>query len=491
MIFNRKQSYRWSFFTTHEFYYTYDMRYMLNYRYSFRGYADLPFGLYDEHTSEMYSFRRSQYSLLLDCDGKTDIMLESLSPEDRDFFKKAYDFGFIKAAKEAEHLTDHQRYIKYDNAYKKTVHLSITGNCNCKCRHCLMSAPHAKYDQMSVDDIKKILDDLRACGITRVQITGGEPLMHPDFETIVEEIGNHGLRLETIYTNGILFSEDTIDLFKRYNLTPSVRIPFDGLGYHDWMRGIDGAQDAAIKAIRLCVAHDIPCHATMTLFKDNLGSIKKTVGYLEELGVKTLKIARVEDLGEWHAYSVSHGISREEAWDAFIRYIPVFLSERHSISLALEGLFSYNGMTGKITADFEKNCHESTLGRYLLCASLKDAFFINSNGNVLPCMSYVGSCFEGSFGNILETPLKEILDVSSPLVSLGNSKAGDFLGVSEKCRDCEYRLSCIGGCRAKPIIAGGKDLMAIDEETCAYYLHGYKKRKDEILRSLNLTGLDS
>ena len=65
-----------------------------------------------------------------------------------------------------------------------------------------------KYPQLSLPDVIHILDQLEACGIQKIGLTGGEPLVHPDFLRIVEELCNRKLVLGTLYTNGLLLTEE-------------------------------------------------------------------------------------------------------------------------------------------------------------------------------------------------------------------------------------------------------------------------------------------
>lgn len=453
------------------------MKYILDDRYSYCGYKKLPFGIYDNLSAETFFFDRDKYSLLLDCDNNTDIDLDNLNEDDLKFIKESINKGFIREANKDDYIKEHQSYIKYPCVYKKSVHFSITGNCNYKCRHCFMSSPHAKYRQLKLEEIIHVLDELVRCGIKKVEITGGEPLVHKDFKKVVEEISKRNLKLTVLYTNGMLLNEDIINILKDNNQRPTIQISFDGIGYHDWMRGIEGAEKAAIKAIKLCRNNNLVVHISMMAFKDNLDSILDTIEYLCELGVSQVKVNRVDDLGEWLAYSNEHGITRKQAWDSYLQLIPDILTKKPNIRIILEGLFTYDPISHKFSASYEKTCTSELENRYLLCASLKDGFYINCDGDVYPCMSYVGLV---SFGNVLEKPLDDILN--DKLFILGNYKARDFFEHNNKCINCEYKYLCIGGCRARPIINGSDDLLGIDEDACAYFLEGYKTRKDEIIK---------
>lgn len=88
---------------------------------------------------------------------------------------------FPRSSLEKEGISKEQKYKKYDSRFIKKVHWSMTGRCNYKCRHCLISAPHAKLGELSHDECMKIIRELASCGIRQLSVTGGEPLARADF----------------------------------------------------------------------------------------------------------------------------------------------------------------------------------------------------------------------------------------------------------------------------------------------------------------------
>ena len=83
-------------------------------------------------------------------------------------------------------LSSFQRYHVYPSRRIKSVHWSITGKCNFNCRHCLVSAPNAHHPQLPLSDCLHIVEEIAKCGVNRVDVTGGEPLVRRDFEEIVK-----------------------------------------------------------------------------------------------------------------------------------------------------------------------------------------------------------------------------------------------------------------------------------------------------------------
>jgi len=77
----------------------------------------------------------------------------------------------------------------------ETLQLNITKLCNQACRHCHVDASPARTEAMSRAGIEKIVEILaRHLRIARLDITGGAPELHPDFDWLVVEarrLGKH------------------------------------------------------------------------------------------------------------------------------------------------------------------------------------------------------------------------------------------------------------------------------------------------------------
>ncbi len=92
-----------------------------------------------------------------------------------------------------------------------TLMFEITERCNLSCPTCFAgSSPHLTW-QMSLDEFTEKLDRLLAQGkheSDMVQLSGGEPTIHPDIEQMVEICFARGVRKVYINTNGIRLAKE-------------------------------------------------------------------------------------------------------------------------------------------------------------------------------------------------------------------------------------------------------------------------------------------
>ncbi len=248
------------------------------------GYQKLPFAIYNLEKHRTEFMNREQFRLYYLCDGKHDLDVEAMDDKDRGFFQYILEAGFVAPCKEGECLRLDQEYHYYDNRFKDEVHWSITGRCNYKCKHCFMSAPDAKFGHPTREQCLDLIAQMEECGIKNVSITGGEPLIRTDFWELVEAFTKHHIYIKSILTNGALVNEDLLIGLDRRGHHPSFQLSFDGVGWHDWLRGIDGAEQAVLDAFRLLQRWHVGTSASLGIHPGNKHTIRESVKKLAEVG---------------------------------------------------------------------------------------------------------------------------------------------------------------------------------------------------------------
>jgi radical SAM protein with 4Fe4S-binding SPASM domain len=97
--------------------------------------------------------------------------------------------------------------------------LEITARCPNDCRHCYINLPAAdmaaRQRELSLREIDGIGSEAVALGAVWCLITGGEPLLRPDFPDIYLALKRKGL-LVSIFTTAGLISEKHVRLFREY-----------------------------------------------------------------------------------------------------------------------------------------------------------------------------------------------------------------------------------------------------------------------------------
>jgi radical SAM protein with 4Fe4S-binding SPASM domain len=95
-----------------------------------------------------------------------------------------------------------------------TVILKPTNRCNLKCSYCLYQNENHS-DELSKEEILKVIDEMSMCGTRSVVLSGGgEPLMHPDIEVIVEALTDANILIGLV-TNGFFIGDHNDDFWNR------------------------------------------------------------------------------------------------------------------------------------------------------------------------------------------------------------------------------------------------------------------------------------
>lgn len=65
--------------------------------------------------------------------------------------------------------------------------------------------------------------------------------------------------LEDLNTNGSFLDQTALEQFRKIGCNPLIKISFDGIGYHDWLRNRNGAEADALRAIRDLMRRRLLC----------------------------------------------------------------------------------------------------------------------------------------------------------------------------------------------------------------------------------------
>ena len=114
--------------------------------------------------------------------------------------------------------------------------LELTFRCNFKCVHCYLQGQQAP--EMAPDSIYRLLDELAQAGCLGLALTGGEPLLRPDFKDIHQAAIKRGF-LVALFSNGSLIDDDLAD-FLAANPPRSVEISLYG-GDEQSYRAVTGS----------------------------------------------------------------------------------------------------------------------------------------------------------------------------------------------------------------------------------------------------------
>lgn len=454
------------------------MKYILNDRVALRSWQLVPFAYYFKGLRRAQKLSPEDFLILMTCDGKTE------QNPDSERLKHLETHGLIRPAKDGETLTDWQKVRFCDNRYMPGVNWSITGKCNYNCRHCFMAKDNAaNLTEFSWEEMLAALDEFDKCGIQTIELTGGEPTLHPRFMDLVREIARRGMDIDVILTNGALLTREMLREIKSLGFNPLFKISFDGLTHHEWMRGVQGAEKKTLEAIDLCISEGIRTGVQICIHKYNLDTLFDTVKLMAEKGAEWIRVIRTSESPRWE----------ENAGDACLG-----IDEYYDISIDLMTKYAKTGLKSELVlwqfGNYEPYCdgyyltavdytdNEEKDMRRPSCIGARGSLAISFNGSVAPCNQLSGVFAKKGYdlGNI-KNGVQPLLQDDNPYMK-SITCSTSVIGKNRTCSACKYFRYCLGGCRAIALGFTG-DFTGPDPSKCVFYNKGYyqkaKKAFDE------------
>ncbi len=307
------------------------------------------------------------------------------------------------------------------------MQVELTEACNLKCKFCYNSQK-PKYNKR----VFEMLDKLAEQGIMQVNLTGGEPLAHPQFFEVLEYACERFPNV-VILSNGSLMNEDALERIHKTNVT-SINISIHGdKKNHESLTQVLGSFDVSMNAIKYILEKDkILVASNFVLNAGNFNILKDTIQQMHDVGLKYMTITRFIPVG------IGSGarelvLSKEQLIEAFRI---VYEHNKSGIGPHIE--FAEATPFCALPEELREiaNC----------CSYGFDRFYVDVNGDLMVC----GLSRIKLGGNILETPISEIKRESEVFNSFIKNKH-----VHSKCTKCSSFDLCHGGCRAAALSNGG------------------------------------
>lgn len=296
---------------------------------------------------------------------------------------------------------------RYDRP--SSVIWEITYACNQKCKYCIARAGVPAPDELSQDEIDRVLDELVALGVGLINITGGEPLLKKDTALyIARRASENGIDLELL-TNAMLITpgvaQEIYDAGVRH---AQVSLDCVHPEIHDNQRGVKGAWEKAVEGIRNLRNAGVHVMAAAVLTRETLDYFAETREFLGKTA-DVVKMGAVMPMGR--------GENNASLLTPEMYYR--MLELRHAVD-------------GNQLSDLVF-CKER--------CSIGTTPVIAPNGDVYPCM--LTKYEELKLGTIREESIYSIYKNSDLLKELLDWNVDKV----EPCNTCWNRYYCGGGCR--------------------------------------------
>lgn len=322
------------------------------------------------------------------------------------------------------------------------LYLELTSRCNLSCRHCYLSAGPNGRAELGKDVVRRALDDFAAAGGLSVTLSGGEPLLHPDWSSLAAHAVGLGLRA-TVATNGTLLEGEAADQILRLGVTVALSLDGASPATHDAVRGPKG-WEGAMRGLSTLVRGGAGERviACFTPNRRNVGELWPLAMEMRSRGVSHLYVSVLEDRGREQLHRGDLGLTLEDRVSLLVQI--ALLMGRPDLAIHLDaGHLKYffdrlwNGWDG-LGDPIEGTLRVNPEGRVYLTA------YSDDDRLLLGELPDIAACWESDKARAI---LAEAVVRREGLAD---------------CSECPYWMVCGGGSPIRAFAAHGK-LLAPDD----------------------------
>ncbi len=321
--------------------------------------------------------------------------------------------------------------MKLENNQPILCSWNTTQECNLKCVHCYRDAGDKKYNELTTEEGKSLLDEIKKAGFKIIVFSGGEPLLRKDIFELTEYASSIGLR-PVFGTNGTLIDRE-MALRLKASGAARISISLDSLNesQHDKFRGVEGSWSRAVKAMKILKEIGLSFQINTTVTKRNIDEVLEITDFAVEIGADAHHIFFLVPTGR----AVDIEIESLNAFD-YEDLLKKILLKSKTVNIELKPTCAPQYMRIAkvlgIKTRFTKGCLAGTG----YCS-------ITPEGDVWPC-PYMPI----KVGNVRVEKFSEIWR-DAPLFK--ELREGNLKG---SCGKCSFNDIC-GGCRARALFYNG------------------------------------
>lgn len=300
------------------------------------------------------------------------------------------------------------------------AYLELTLKCNLRCIHCYNA--RSSQRELKKDEIKVVLDDLAKLGCLDLVITGGEPIMSPDFEEILWYARERRFCV-TLKTNGTLINGKIASLLAK-TFVVEVHVSLYSLNQeeHEGITRTTGSLARTLGGIECLLQDGMRVRLSCPVTKLNcysVGAIKEFADRIgADCGFDPIITAKVDGSRE----PVNLRVDNED-WEKLLK----------------------NGLLGEVIYPNRFNVNDSSPTQIgvsesqsedeLVCGAGSGSVTITAGGDVLPCLT-----LPLRIGNVLEDRLSDIWNYEAwrPIRTLTAPQFAECIGCNlvQHCPRC-------------------------------------------------------
>ncbi len=276
--------------------------------------------------------------------------------------------------------------------YKRPVPLAatigITGKCQFSCKHCSAADRDPERPEMSYDEIRRVIDQCLALGVSNITFTGGEPLLNENLTRLIDSVPSE-LAVTQVFTNAAALNSSKISELKSAGLY-GLQISLDSADptEHDQMRGYKGAFTAVERGVREAREQGVLVGISTYATRDRIdkGFLLYIASLVHNWGANEITVFDAIETGRLRG-------KKELLIDKMSRR--KLIADMKTINKR------YRGKLRVVTQSWTNS--GQSFSRFIGCLAAKFQIHITAQGDLTPC-----DFTPLSFGNIREASISEL-----------------------------------------------------------------------------------
>jgi radical SAM protein with 4Fe4S-binding SPASM domain len=396
--------------------------------------------IYSKNENIYYKLNKDASDIVVKCNGNMTINKmayelsnshnENMADLNKTIIRYINSQKFIGLSNEKKIISD-KYWVNPDIQTPVHLSLELTDNCNFMCKHCYRDSDSRQDHYAKTDELIAILKEFRRNGVAILELTGGEPFRHPDFEKILT-FALETFDIVAVITNGSLITYEFLNRMEKYKekIVFQVGLHSTDQEYMDWFCGFKGAFKKSKEVIKQLTDEKFNLRVVMMVTPLNVNHIFETVKLASSLGVPFKPIEYNYNLG---LYTI--GISPVSPMGRGENF-PELIFNQANLNIFIEEMESVKKEFGDFIFKMPEHLPMQDLSKRGNCGVGSRSLTIAPSGDLKLC----GMSNEKllNLGNIYEEDLSKIFDRNLGAI-IGEIPTPD----KNYCEDCKHLTFCM------------------------------------------------
>jgi AdoMet-dependent heme synthase len=291
-----------------------------------------------------------------------------------------------------------------------SVHIDLTWRCNERCVHCYLD--HDDADELSLAELRDLLDQMADAGTLFLTLSGGEIFLRRDLFAIVEHARFRGFDVK-LKTNALLIGEKEAARIAELGVHQvQISVYSHVPRVHDAITKVPGSLEKTLRAIGLLRAHGVHVVIACVLMKPNIGAFDGVQEMARELGAE---------------FTIDPTITPHINGDRSILDLNVDRED-------LRKIFETESLVGDVAAfTAPPGLVDDSILDGTPCSAGHSSSYVSPHGDVYPCVQFPLIC-----GNVRQSRFADIWQDAPGFREIRNIRARDL----PVCSSCGHVGSC-------------------------------------------------